>query len=62
MFIYVFSEADRAAMAAAGFAFVCKDEGAKAFVFESANGNHAVPAGVEGVVSNRLTFHGTKGN
>lgn len=60
MFIYVFSEADREKMEAAGFAFVCRDEGAKAFVFEDASGNHSVPDGVEKVTSSRLAFCGTK--
>ena len=60
MFIYVFSEADREKMEAAGFAFVCRDDGAKAFVFEDASGNHSVPDGVEKVTSSRLAFCGTK--
>lgn len=63
MFYYVFSEADRDRMIAAGFAFVCEDRGSKAWVFlADSSGTHAVPEDVLKVVSSRLAFNGAIGN
>lgn len=63
MFIYVFSEADRDKMKAAGFAFVCEDKSANAWVFlADSDETHAVPPDVQGVRTGRLRFRGATGN
>lgn len=63
MFIYVFSEADCEKMRAAGFTFVCRDAGAKAWVFLSDSaGTNAVPEEIQKVVTSRMAFNGAIGN
>lgn len=63
MFIYVFSESDYAKMRAAGFQYICRDEGAKAFVFLSDSaGTNSIPEGIEKVVTTRLAFNGAIGD
>lgn len=60
MYVYVFSEADCERLKAAGFAFVCEDEGIHAYIFDDAGMNLKVPPDVEGVAKQKLTLHGVK--
>lgn len=62
MFIYVFREADRDRMTAAGFQLIYEDRGAKAWVFTDNGRGFEIPDGIEKVISDRLTFHGSKDN
>ena len=57
MFIYVFTEADRDTLTRRGFAFICRDQSANAWVF-AYDPRLGVPDGMEAVVSSRLNFIG----